>query len=109
MMNAITNKLSDTTRVPQPINAAGSMWARAFQLADMYAVTDIESYCTAVVVDGARHYDSRPWLDPHEQPPEFLDMAQKAIEYALDRNLAMRHPTQVHMLRVLRFPVLTEV
>jgi hypothetical protein len=82
--------------------AASCMEGQAFTLADMYVVADVETNCVDTVVDGVRHYDSRPWLDPREQPSEFIDMATAAIDYALQRGLITRHLQQPHMLRVQR-------
>lgn len=73
----------------------------AFKLADRYAVSDIETQAVSLRgPDGTRWYDTRVMLDPREHEPRSLDMAQDAIEYAIERELATRHPEQPHLLRI---------
>jgi len=65
---------------------------RAFAIADQAVVSDIETngISLAVKTGHPRRYDVRPMLDPREQPPECIDMAQQAIDYALARGLVLR-------------------
>jgi hypothetical protein len=99
----ITESAATTQRTVPIKDVAGSLLDQAYKLADMYVVMDIETNGVSTTIDGQRHYDVRPWLDPHEQPGEFIDMATAAITYAAKRGLVTRHFQQPHMLRVQRF------
>lgn len=72
---------------------------RAWRLADAAAISDIESFAHPVLVDDRRWYDTRVMLDEREYPGELRDLAQLAIEHAVDRKLFERHPQTPALLR----------
>lgn len=76
----------------------------AFAIAADAVVTDIESEAHAVILPRSIHrwWDVRPMVDPREHAPEIVDMARRAIDYALTAGLAERHPTEQHLLRIIR-------
>ena len=75
---------------------------RAFRLANAAVVCDIESEGVKVVLGGWLFYDTRPMVDVNEVSQQVADMARQAIDYAIEAGLAMQHPTQPHLLRILR-------
>ena len=75
---------------------------QAFQIANAAVICDIESEGHQVVLGGWVFYDTRPMTDLNEHGPEVVDMLRQAIDYALQAGLAMQHPTQPHLLRILR-------
>lgn len=89
-----------------PGNDAGQaeqLWraleATAWELADAYAVSDIESHGHVVQADGVRHYDIAPMVDEREVPGELLDLARAAVGYALARRLFVQHLHRPTLLR----------
>ena len=75
--------------------------AQARRLAALYVVADIESNAERTVLGGWVWWDTAPMLSAHEHCPQIIDMARQAIDYALATGLAMRHPTQPHLLHIL--------
>jgi hypothetical protein len=73
----------------------------AHQIADRAVVCDIESEGHLQTDEhGRRWYDTRPMLDPREQPSDFIEMAKQALSYALDRGLVFPHPAHVYLVRI---------
>lgn len=70
-----------------PLTIDTSVWAH--HIADQACVADIETGGVSMGKDnfGRALYDVRPMLDLREQPPEVVDMAQEAIDYAVARGL----------------------
>lgn len=77
---------------------------QAFVIANAAVICDIESYCTQVHIGGWLFWDTTHWTSLHEHAAEEVDMAKQAIDYALQAGLAMQHPQQKHLLRLLRGP-----
>lgn len=75
---------------------------QAFAIANAAVVADIESEGVQVVLGGWTFYDTRPMTDAREHGPEVVDMLRQAIDYALQAGLAMQHPTQPHLVRIVR-------
>ena len=76
---------------------------RAMQLAREHVVECIESECLAAgarTPDGTQWWDTRPMLDPHEHASEVIDMAQAALQYAIDYRIAFRHLVSPHLVRI---------
>ena len=69
------------------MSTADILCGEAFAIADAAVVSDVETNAIMVggLSDGRRLYDVRPMLDPREQPPEVIDMAQQAVNYGLAR------------------------
>ena len=68
-----------------------------------HVVECIESECLAAgarTPDGTQWWDTRPMLDPHEHASEVIDMAQAALQYAIDYRIAFRHPVSPHLVRI---------
>lgn len=76
------------------------------QIADRAVVCDIEQLSDYDVHSTARPrwYDVRPMFNEHENSPQCIDMNKAAIDYALMRGLAVRHPEHAHLVRITRFP-----
>ena len=79
---------------------AARISALAHLLADRACVVDIEANCLPACADGRSWWDTRSLLDRNEQPDECIDMFAQALEYAAERNLFTRHPTQPHLVRI---------
>lgn len=73
-------------------------------IANDAVICDIESEAHPVMLPDSIHkwWDVRPMVDPREHAPESVDMARRAIDYALSAGLAVRHPTEQHLLRITR-------
>ena len=86
--------------------AIATMARLAVEIADRAAITDIECETHPVKLDDSPHTwrDVRPMVDEREHAPESIDMAMRAIDYALLRHLAERHPQHQHLLRITRHP-----
>ena len=67
----------------------------------------IESECYPVRVGGQCWYDTRPMLNPHELPPELLDMNTEILDLALTAGLIARHPAPQlqHLVHLLLCPL----
>jgi hypothetical protein len=70
------------------------------RLADRAAVADIQTQAVRIQQPGGPWYDVRPMIDRHEHDAVSIDMAREAIDYALQRRLAVRHPEQPLVLRI---------
>lgn len=75
--------------------------ANAAALADAAAVADIRGHGLPQMLDDVIWYDTRAMLDMREVSPLGRDLAELAIEHALDRRLAVRHPHYPHLLRIV--------
>ena len=75
-----------------------ALHAMAVRLANAAVLDDIRSEGVKSVLGGWVWYDLRHWTDPREHAPENVDRARLAIDYAVQAGLAMRHPTQPHLL-----------
>jgi hypothetical protein len=74
----------------------------AHVLADAMVVSDIECNAHAELdALGRRWFDTRPMLDPREQPEEIIDMTRQALEYALARPLVVQHSHKPWLVRIL--------
>lgn len=80
--------------------ALGEQIRLAHQLADAWAVSDIECNSVSTELDGARWHDTRPMTDPREHAPEVVDMATAALAYARLRGLVQAHPQHAHLVRI---------
>lgn len=77
--------------------------ALAHKLADRAVVSDIETEAITVTDEhGRRWYDTRPMLDPREMPDDFVEMIRQALVYAQQRGLTSAHPTQAHLVRIVK-------
>lgn len=85
---------------PTTAAALGEQARLAHQLADAAAVSDIECNAVAHHEGGTRWLDTRPMVDPNEQPPECIDMATAALQYARLRGLIQQHPQHQHLVRI---------
>lgn len=83
------------------VDKATHLLREAMQIADRAVIADIECDGVSEQLDGRRWYDTRPMLDPREQPADNVEMARQAIDYALGRGLAVRHPDHPHLLRII--------
>lgn len=102
----------ETTRVRYPVHGTqiaddltqGLMQQlrMARELADSYAVSDIETSAAPEQMAGATWYDVRPMLSTHEHAPQVVDMALLALQYAAARGLITHHPQHAHMVRINR-------
>lgn len=73
----------------------------AHNLAAQAVVCDIESNCLHVDLgDGQRWYDTRPMLDPREQPDDVIEMTTQALQWADRHAVITRHPAQPWLVRV---------
>jgi hypothetical protein len=80
---------------------------RAVAIADAAVISDIESECIRTQLDDDcpatwRWYDTRAMLDEREHSPQCIDMNSEALDYALMRGLAVRHPVKPHLVRITR-------
>ena len=93
---------------PADINAVqmAELVRHATQIADSAVVCEIEQLSDYDMHSTAwpRWYDVRPMLNEHENSPQCIDMNKLAIDYALMRGLAVRHPERAHLVRITRFP-----
>lgn len=78
--------------------------AMAMQLAAAAVISDIETNAIRVSIDGTHWWDVRPMLDERETSAECIDMADQAITYAIDAQIAKRHPDQPHLIRIITRP-----
>jgi hypothetical protein len=76
--------------------------AQAFAIANIAVIADIECYCTSTVLGDSTWWDIRPFIDARENCNEMIDMAQEAIDYALQAGLAVQHPEKPYLLRMIR-------
>lgn len=85
-----------------PQSPATQLITQALAIANDAVIADIESEAHAVMLPDSVHrwWDVRPMVDAREHIPEFVDMAQRAIDYALSAGLAERHPTHAHLVRI---------
>jgi hypothetical protein len=85
------------------MSTADILCGEAFAIADAAVVSDVETNAVLVggLSDGRRLYDVRPMLDPREQPPEVIDMAQQAVNYGLARGI-LAQTEQAGVLAVAR-------
>lgn len=77
--------------------------ALAHTLADRAVVSDIE--CEAIAetdAQGRKWYDTRPMLDPREQPDDTIEMMLQALDYAHQRGLISAHPQHAHLVRIVK-------
>lgn len=82
--------------------AALATSARLLKLLDAYIVCDVESYGVRARhhgQPGERWYDVRPMLDEREHAPEFIDMAQLAIEQGVASGVLRRDPALPYMVQ----------
>lgn len=91
---------------PADINAvqAAELVRRALLIADRAAVADIEDNTPSMHLYTQRWYDVRPLLDEREYSPPCVDMNRESLDYALMRGLIDRHPSEPHLVRILRQP-----
>lgn len=76
--------------------------AMAQALADRAVIADIE--CAAIAetdAQGRRWHDTRPMLDPREQPDVCIEMTLQALSYAHERGLISPHPQHSHLVRIV--------
>lgn len=88
------------TSMSDDINSVAQRIARASRIADRAAVTEIQSEAVGEPIAGVLWYDISHMLNPHEHPPESIDIARELIDHAIDRRLVIPHPTQKHLVRV---------
>ena len=75
----------------------------ARRIADRAVLADIECEAVAQRNDRGRiWYDTRPMLDPREQPDTFIDMTREALDYAMQRRLIEQHHERAHLVRILK-------
>jgi hypothetical protein len=75
----------------------------AHQIADRAVICDIESEGIRQTDEqGRRWYDTRPLLDPREQPDDCIEMFRQALAYAHERGLISPHPQHAHLVRFTR-------
>ena len=75
----------------------------AHRIADRAVVSDIETAGVAETdAQGRRWYDTRPMLDPREQPDDFIEMTVQALTYAHERGLVSPHPGHPHLVRTAK-------
>jgi hypothetical protein len=91
---------------PEPAHQLGSIEhiVLAMRIAAEESRAHIESNAVVVDLAGQRWYDTRPMLDEREQPLECLDINAVRIAYALDAHIAIPHPEQPHLLRIVHVP-----
>ena len=77
---------------------------RAYRLADRAVVTDIETACPVVTDAGHQWYDLAPLLDTRGLSKAELDLAAETLCYGLSRQLLVMHPTQKHLVRIIKVP-----
>ena len=83
------------------VDLALHLLREALAIADSAVVADIECNAVAERMEGGRWYDTRPMLDPREQPDDFIEMARQSIDYAVQRGLVERHHRCGHLVRVV--------
>ncbi len=77
----------------------------AIAYADRAVVSDLEQLpAEPPGPDRITWRDTRSMLNEWEQPPEFIDMARQALDYAALRRLIVRHPQHHHLVRITRLP-----
>jgi hypothetical protein len=74
----------------------------AHQLADRACIVDIELHACVYDEQRRKWYDTRPMLDPNEQPDDFIDMNRQALAYAHERGLISPHPVHTHLVRIVK-------
>lgn len=75
----------------------------AHKLADRAVVADIEGEGIPQTDEhGRTWYDTRPMLDPREQPDDNIEMSLQAISYAHERGLISQHPVDTHLVRITK-------
>ena len=66
---------------------------------------DIRARCHETAAPGEENgrlwYDTRPMLDPREQPSHALDMALIALQMGEEMGVIHRHPLHPHLVRIL--------
>lgn len=75
----------------------------AHTLADRAVISDIE--CEGIAetdAQGRKWYDTRPMIDPREQPDDAIEMALQALSYAHERGLIGPHPMHSHLVRIVK-------
>jgi hypothetical protein len=78
-----------------------SLVRQALELADEYVIADIESGGVRVGPPQDRRWDVSAMFSPHEHAGVVIDMAEKAIAYAVARGLVQIEPER-HTVRILR-------
>ena len=73
------------------------------RLADRACITDIECHAHAQTdAQGRKWWDTRPMVDPREQPDQAVDMNFEALAYAHQRGLIIPHPVDSHLVRIVK-------
>lgn len=88
---------------PADINAvqAAELVRRSLCIADRAVVADIETEADPVP-GSPGWWDVRSMLSEREHGPQIIDMNREALDYAVMRGLAQRHPEHAHLLRITR-------
>lgn len=73
---------------------------QAFEIANRAVIEDIESYGVKVQVDTRIYWDTRPMTDLREHPPEAVDMATQALQYAIGAGLVGLHPQRPYLVTI---------
>ncbi len=96
-----------STATTTATTTAPTMAERALRLLDQYLICDVECNGIAVQLDPGdrRWYDTRPMLDRREHSPEWVDMAELAIAWGLQRGVLRPHAQQPHLVRCEPVPL----
>lgn len=74
---------------------------QGLELADDYVIADIESGGVRVGSPADRRWDVSAMFSPHEHCNQVIDMAERAIAYAVARGIVQIEPER-HTVRILR-------
>jgi len=74
---------------------------QGLELADAYVIADIETVGVRVGPPADRRWDVSAWFSEHEHCNQVIDMAERAVAYAVARGIVQIEPER-HTLRILR-------
>jgi hypothetical protein len=72
-------------------------------IANRAIVSDIETECTRIDIDGMTWWDTLPMLNEQEHSTEVLDMVCEAMSFGLASGLLVRHPQMPQLVRIMKY------
>lgn len=74
----------------------------AYKNADRFVLGELDDQPTITIDHLSGWIDTRPLLDEREHSPEVIDIWTEVLAYADWRGLVQHHPSQRHMVRLVR-------
>lgn len=74
----------------------------AYKNADRFVLGELDDQPTITIDHVPGWIDTRPLLDQREHSPQVIDIWAETLDYADWRGLVRRHPSQPHMVRLVR-------